>query len=321
MVTECGYKSKIFRRETLELKMENANETQELQEQVGLLENSQEQQELQENQGTEAEETEEEKGGLENEENHPSDILNPSDSCPHQSSVVSHRLSTNPSYTQEEATAIAVLKESRLAKNTTIQRLRKAYAENLADLQPNAAVLNELAAQIDLIKLEIDEIDASLKAIEQGAFNQNDSFKPISSVLTPHKKPLITEAELINELGANEIKALSDIHGEGIWNRSVIDDCIADATALIASFFKIPANPTYLVRDICVKLSIVELKRRNAYPKEELDDIRNECLEWLNKMAQGKIPTSLEDETREITNKNRAFIHKIKPMKLKRMYD
>lgn len=66
----------------------------------------------------------------------------------------------------------------------------------------------------------------------------NDSFKPVSSVLTPPKKPLITEAELINELGANEIKALSDIHGEGIWNRSVIDDSIADATALIASFLK-----------------------------------------------------------------------------------
>ena len=36
--------------------------------------------------------------------------------------VVSHRLSTNPSYTQEEATAIAVLKESRLAKNAAIWR-------------------------------------------------------------------------------------------------------------------------------------------------------------------------------------------------------
>lgn len=235
--------------------------------------------------------------------------------------IVLHRLSTNPSYTQEEATAIAVLKESRLAKNTTIQRLRKAYAENLADLQPNAAVLNELAAQIDLMKLEIDEIDLSLKAIEKGAFNQNDSFKPISSVLTPLKKPLITEAELVNELGANEIKALSDIHGEGIWNRSVIDDSISDATALIASFFKIPANPTYLVRDICVKLAIVELKRRNAYPKEELENIRNECLEWLNKMAQGKIPTSLEEEALEIRNQTRAFVHKTKPMKLKRMYD
>ena len=235
--------------------------------------------------------------------------------------LVSHRLSTNPSYTQEEATAIAVLKESRLAKNAAIQRLRKAYAETLADLQPNAAVLNELATQMDLIKLEIDEIDASLKAIEQGAFSKNDSFKPVSSVLTPPKKSLITEAELINELGANEIRSLSDIHGEGIWNRSVIDDCIADATALIASFFKIPANPTYLVRDICVKLSIVELKRRNAYPKEELEDIRNECLEWLNKMAQGKIPTSLEEEALEIRNQTRTFIHKRKPLHLKRMYD
>lgn len=289
--------------------MENAEneKTQELQERSDISKNSQEEQE------GKITETEVAKDCT---NLYPND-----DSSTNDSSFVSHRLSTNPSYTQEEATAIAVLKESRLAKNAAIQRLRKAYAETLADAQPNAAVLNELAAQIDLMKLEMDEIDLSLKAIEKGAFDKNDSFKPVSSVLTPPKKPLITEAELINELGANEIKALSDIHGEGIWNRSVIDDSIADATALIASFFKIPANPTYLVRDICVKLAIVELKRRNAYPKEELEDIRNECLEWLNKMAQGKIPTSLEEEALEIKNKSQVFIHKRKPLCLKRMYD
>ena len=301
--------------------MENVEneKTQELQERSDISKNSQEEQE---GKITETERTESGDTNAKTEVAKDCTNLYPNDdSSTNDSSFVSHRLSTNPSYTQEEATAIAILQELRLAKNTTIQRLRRAYAETLADTQPNAAVLNELAAQIDLMKLEIDEIDASLKAIEKGAFNKNDSFKSISSVLTPPKKPLITEAELINELGANEIKALSDIHGEGIWNRSVIDDSIADATALIASFFKIPANPTYLVRDICVKLAIVELKRRNAYPKEELEDIRNECLEWLNKMAQGKIPTSLEEEALEIKNKNHSFIHKNKPMKLKRMYD
>ncbi len=301
--------------------MENAEneKTQELQERSDISKNSQEEQE---GKITETERTESGDTNAKTEVAKDCTNLYPNDdSSTNDSSFVSHRLSTNPSYTQEEATAIAVLKESRLAKNTAIQRLRKAYAQTLADTQPNAAVLNELVAQMDLMKLEMDEIDASLKAIEQGAFNQNNSFKPVSSVLTPPKKPLITEAELINELGANEIKALSDIHGEGIWNRSVIDDSISDATALIASFFKIPANPTYLVRDICVKLAIVELKRRNAYPKEELEDIRNECLEWLNKMAQGKIPTSLEEESSEIRNQTRTFIHKNKPMKLKRMYD
>lgn len=301
--------------------MENVEneKTQELQERSDISKNSQEEQE---GKITETERTGSGDTNAKTEVAKDCTNLYPNDdSSTNDSSFVSHRLSTNPSYTQEEATAIAVLKESRLAKNAAIQRLRKAYAETLADAQPNAAVLNELAAQIDLMKLEMDEIDLSLKAIEKGAFNKNDSFKPVSSVLTPPKKPLITEAELINELGANEIKALSDIHGEGIWNRSVIDDSIADATALIASFFKIPANPTYLVRDICVKLAIVELKRRNAYPKEELEDIRNECLEWLNKMAQGKIPTSLEEEALEIKNKSQVFIHKRKPLCLKRMYD
>ncbi|WP_300796325.1 phage protein Gp36 family protein [Helicobacter sp. UBA3407] len=296
--------------------MENVEneKIQELQERNDISKNSQEEQE---GKITETESTENGDTNAKTEVAKDCTNLYPNDD----SSFVSHRLSTNPSYTQEEATAIAVLKESRLAKNAAIQRLRRAYAQTLADTQPNAAVLNELVAQMDLMKLEMDEIDLSLKAIEKGAFNQNNSFKPVSSVLTPPKKPLITEAELINELGANEIKALSDIHGEGIWNRSVIDDSISDATALIASFFKIPANPTYLVRDICVKLAILELKRRNAYPKEELENIRNECLEWLNKMAQGKIPTSLEEEALEIKNKSQVFIHKRKPLCLKRMYD
>ena len=150
---------------------------------------------------------------------------------------------------------------------------------------------------------------------------QEESLEEESSpkkLMASFKRTMITESELIDELGVNEIRELSDIHGEGIWNRCVIDDCIKDAENLIASFFKPPSNPTPFLKDICTKLAIVELKRRNSYPKEELDSIKAECLEWLGKMARGKIPTNLEDECYP---KNRCFIHRKTKISLRRLYD
>ncbi|WP_238700783.1 MULTISPECIES: phage protein Gp36 family protein [Helicobacter] len=153
---------------------------------------------------------------------------------------------------------------------------------------------------------------------EQQEFLEDEDSYPPKKIGLSFKKPIITESELIDELGVNEIRDLSDIHGEGVWNRCVIDDCIKDAENLIASFFKLPSNPTPFLKDICTKLTIVELKRRNSYPKEELDSIKAEALEWLGKMAKGKIPTSLEDNSYP---KNRCFIHKQHKLDLKRLYD
>lgn len=231
------------------------------------------------------------------------------------------RLSTDPSYTQEEVVMITTLKEARNSKNEQISLLRQEYAKQKQSEQPNTSILQEIVLQIEGLKQELDEIDATLFAMKEKAFHKSDSFKPLKSILTPFKKPMITEAELIDELGANEIRDLSDLHGEGIWNRSVIDDCIKDAESLIASFFKLPSNPTPFLKDICTKLAIIELKRRNSYPKEELDSIKQECLDWLNKMASGKIPTNLDEEVLGITRKNRCFVHKKSKINLKRLYD
>lgn len=58
------------------------------------------------------------------------------DSSTNDSSFVSHRLSTNPSYTQEEATAIAVLKESRLAKTPQFKDYAKPMHKPLQTCNP-----------------------------------------------------------------------------------------------------------------------------------------------------------------------------------------
>ncbi|WP_300918851.1 hypothetical protein, partial [Helicobacter rodentium] len=120
--------------------MENVEneKTQELQERSDISKNSQEEQE---GKITETERTGSGDTNAKTEVAKDCTNLYPNDdSSTNDSSFVSHRLSTNPSYTQEEATAIAVLKELRLAKNVAIQRLRKAYAETLADTQPNVPV-------------------------------------------------------------------------------------------------------------------------------------------------------------------------------------
>lgn len=132
------------------------------------------------------------------------------------------------------------------------------------------------------------------------------------------KKAMIDESDLIKELSIHEIAQLSDLNGDLVCNKEVINDSINDAQSYIASFIKIPKNPTLLLKDICVKLTIMELKRRNDFPKDALNEIREWASELLLKMANKKIPTELDSEESFITqNKARAFKHKRNRMDLR----
>lgn len=100
---------------------------------------------------------------------------------------------------------------------------------------------------------------------------------------------MIDEKDLIKELSVHAIAELSDLNADGVCDKEVIDDAINDAQSYIASFIKIPKNPTPLLKDICVKLTIMELKRRNDFPKESLEEIREWANDLLLKMANKKI--------------------------------
>ncbi|BDL80337.1 hypothetical protein THJ026_06500 [Campylobacter jejuni] len=100
---------------------------------------------------------------------------------------------------------------------------------------------------------------------------------------------MIDEKDLIKELSVHAIAELSDLNADGVCDKEVIDDAINDAQSYIASFIKIPKNPTPLLKDICVKLTIMELKRRNDFPKESLKEIREWANDLLLKMANKKI--------------------------------
>lgn len=99
---------------------------------------------------------------------------------------------------------------------------------------------------------------------------------------------MIDEKDLIKELSVHAIAELSDLNADGVCDKEVIDDAINDAQSYIASFIKIPKNPTPLLKDICVKLTIMELKRRNDFPKESLEEIREWANDLLLKMANKK---------------------------------
>ncbi|MFY0745433.1 phage protein Gp36 family protein [Campylobacter sp. LH-2024] len=133
-------------------------------------------------------------------------------------------------------------------------------------------------------------------------------------------KFMIDENDLTQELSIYEIAELSDLNADGVCNQEVINDAIKDAQSFIASFIKIPKNPTLLLKDICVKLTIMELKRRNNFPKDTL----NEIIEWaqnlLLKMANKKIPIEINDqENFGPQTKMRSFKHRRKRMDLRRI--
>ncbi|WP_111230636.1 phage protein Gp36 family protein [Helicobacter valdiviensis] len=134
------------------------------------------------------------------------------------------------------------------------------------------------------------------------------------------KPAMINELDLTKELSLKSLAELSDLDAKNICDTAVIDDCISDAVSYIASFIKIPKNPTSLLKDICVKLTIMELKRRNDFPKESLEEIREWANELLLKMANKKIPTEINEEEDFIPqNKIRAFKHTRARMDLRRI--
>ena len=127
---------------------------------------------------------------------------------------------------------------------------------------------------------------------------------------------MITNDDLLEEVSHKELLELSDFEGSGSINQSIIDDSLNDALAFIASFIRIPANPTKLLKDICVDLTIIELKKRNNFPKDTLAEQIEKIEGLLLKMAAGKIPTD-EKKDDEPRLASRAFRHYEQRMDLK----
>lgn len=128
---------------------------------------------------------------------------------------------------------------------------------------------------------------------------------------------MITNNDLLKEVSLKELTELSDFNGIKEINQDIIDDVLSDCLAFISSYIKIPKNPTLLLKDITAKLVIIELKRRNNFPKEALNEQEEKLTNLLLKMANKKIPTEIKDENMMPKLVSRAFKHTGERMDLK----
>lgn len=121
---------------------------------------------------------------------------------------------------------------------------------------------------------------------------------------------MITNEDLLKEVSQKELLQLSDVNATGEIDQSVIDDCKQDSISFISSFITIPNNPSPLLRDIAVDLTIIELKKRNGFPKEAIKEAGEKCESLLLKMASKKIPTEVTSQTSGgPVQKKRSFVH------------
>lgn len=121
---------------------------------------------------------------------------------------------------------------------------------------------------------------------------------------------MITNEDLLKEVSQKELLQLSDVNATGEIDQSIIDDCMQDTISFISSFITIPSNPSPLLKDIAVDLTVIELKKRNGFPKEAVKEVQEKCESLLLKMAAKKIPTEVTTSgAKSPVQKKRSFVH------------
>jgi len=121
---------------------------------------------------------------------------------------------------------------------------------------------------------------------------------------------MITNEDLLKEVSQKELLQLSDVNATGDIDQSIIDDCMQDTISFISSFITIPSNPSPLLKDIAVDLTVIELKKRNGFSKESIKEVQEKCESLLLKMAAKKIPTEVTtSSTKSPVQKKRSFVH------------
>lgn len=117
---------------------------------------------------------------------------------------------------------------------------------------------------------------------------------------------MITKLDLLNEVSEKELNELCYLEYES--EERVLEDAINEALSFISSFISIPDNPTPFLKDLCIKLTLIALKTKQGFPKENLNEQKNEIKADLIRMSKGNIPTSI-NENKPPREKLRAFIH------------
>jgi phage gp36-like protein len=120
---------------------------------------------------------------------------------------------------------------------------------------------------------------------------------------------------LSKEASEKEIDQLSDLGGAGTRNDGIIADAFEYVEGFIASFIKIPAQPTILLRQIAARLALIELRRKNEIYGDKEKELQKECETYLKNMAAGKIPTEIDEQIDPVKANQGAYKHNY-PLKI-----
>jgi phage gp36-like protein len=128
---------------------------------------------------------------------------------------------------------------------------------------------------------------------------------------------VITKEDLLKEISNKELIELTDLNATGNLNEQVLNDAITDAISFISSFFKIPKNPTPLLKQIATELTIFNLRKKNQLTDSKYKEKLKEIESYLLKMANKKIPITLSQEQKEHKNSTIATKKRGKKLNLK----
>lgn len=117
----------------------------------------------------------------------------------------------------------------------------------------------------------------------------------------------IAKEDLLKEISLTELTQLSDLNAKGILDEEVLQDAINDALSFIGSFFTLPDQPTELLKNIAIELTILELRRRNNLGQEERSDRIEKIEAYLMKMAKKQIPVTTSQKPAK--QSGFAFVH------------
>lgn len=123
---------------------------------------------------------------------------------------------------------------------------------------------------------------------------------------------MITNEDLLKDIGAIQLTQLSDLNATGSINQDVIDDALNDAISFIESFIILPETPTPLVKKIVVDLTLYELRRKNDLLSDDDKELKKENEAYLLKMSTGRLKTEVTATSNASVDEmhtNFAFAH------------
>lgn len=127
----------------------------------------------------------------------------------------------------------------------------------------------------------------------------------------------ITQDDLLKEISLEALTQLSDLSATGEIDNGVIDEAKAKSISFIESFILIPADPTPLLYQIAVELTILELKRINELILDVDTQRKKEIEGYLSKMAKGSMPTTVA-QSKSDDKRDRSYAFRISQRKIQK---